>query len=233
MDTPSNIKEEIRAYLFAMKDDKYSAFQRKLIPNIPPQSIIGVRTPILKKYAESTALKEDAGEFLSDLPHRYFDENQLHAFILSGIKDFDKCIEATKKFLPFIDNWATCDQLSPKCFKKNADKLLPYIKEYLKSRKEYTLRFGIGLMMRYFLDENFKEKYIDTISEIKREEYYVKMMQAWYIATALAKQYESAVLILKEERLDVWTHNKAIQKACESFRISQEKKVCLRTLKRK
>ncbi|MBO4467994.1 MAG: DNA alkylation repair protein, partial [Clostridia bacterium] len=211
-------------------DIKYRDFQSKLIPTVSPENMIGVRTPELRKMAKFYAKDENIDLFLDDLPHRYFDENQLHAFILSEMKDYDACISKLDRFLPFVDNWATCDQLSPKVFKKNKVKLAEKIKEWLGSDKTYTVRFGIGMLMEHYLDEDFDEKYLKLVADIKSEEYYVNMMIAWYFATALAKQYDAAAKYLKNDRLSKWTHNKTIRKAVESYRITAEQKTYLKTL---
>ena len=224
-----SIKEE----LFNLQDKKYGEFQVKLIPTVDPKSIIGVRTPELRELAKELAKENNYMSFLSELPHKYFDENQLHAFIISEIKDYDKCIEEVNRFLPYVDNWATCDQMSPKIFKKNLEDLINQIKVWIKSKETYTIRFGIGMLMQHFLNEEFKEEYLSLVSNIKSEEYYVNMMRAWYFATALTKQYESAIKYIESKKLDIWTHNKAIQKAIESYRIETEQKVYLKSLKRK
>ncbi len=223
--------EDIRNELYKLQDIKYRDFQSKLIPNIDPETVIGVRTPILRKLAKDLSKNEDIRDFLKDVPHRYFDENQLHAFLISGMKDYDECLKELKCFLPFIDNWATCDQLSPKVFKKHRRELLPEIKKWIKSDETYTVRFGIGMLMEHFLDEDFDVSYPDLVASIRSEEYYVNMMSAWYFATALAKQYEDILPFIENNRLDIWTHNKTIQKAVESFRITDEQKVYLKSLK--
>ena len=222
---------EIRAELFKMQDMDYRDFNSKLIPTVDKESMIGIRTPDLRKYAKQLGKSSDVIEFLQTLPHKYFDENQLHAFIISEIKDFKNCIDEINRFLPYIDNWATCDQLSPKVFKKYHNELFEYIKDWLKSDKVYTLRFGIGMLMEHFLDEDFDILYPETVSNIRSDEYYINMMIAWYFATALAKQYESVIPFIENNSLDIWTHNKAIQKAVESLRISDEKKEYLKSLK--
>lgn len=222
---------EIRVELFKMQDMDYRDFNSKLIPTVDKESMIGIRTPDLRKYAKQLGKSSDAIEFLQTLPHKYFDENQLHAFIISEIKDFKNCIDEINRFLPYIDNWATCDQLSPKVFKKYHNELFEYIKDWLKSDKVYTLRFGIGMLMEHFLDEDFDILYPETVSKIRSGEYYINMMIAWYFATALAKQYESIIPFIENNSLDIWTHNKAIQKAVESLRISDEKKEYLKSLK--
>ena len=225
------ITEEIREELFRLQDSKYREFQSKLIPNVTPDSVIGVRTPALRKYAKELAKREEIGEFLSDVPHRYFDENQLHAFIISQLKDFGRCMECVCAFLPYVDNWATCDQLSPKVFGKNKGDLLKQIREWIGSGDTYTVRFGIGMLMQYFLDEDFDPEYPELVAQIRSEEYYVNMMKAWYFATALAKQYEAVLPFIEGRRLDDWTHRKAIQKSVESYRITQEQKQYLKSLK--
>ena len=222
---------EIRAELFKMQDMNYRDFNSKLIPTVDKESMIGIRTPDLRKYAKQLGKSSEVKEFLQTLPHKYFDENQLHAFIISEIKDFKNCIAEINRFLPYIDNWATCDQLSPKVFKKYHNELLVYIKKWLKSDKVYTLRFGIGMLMEHFLDEDFDILYPETVSKIRSGEYYINMMIAWYFATALAKQYESVIPFIENNSLDIWTHNKAIQKAIESYRITDEQKAYLRELK--
>ena len=223
----------IQEQLFSMRDEKYRDLQIKLIPTVDAASVIGIRTPDLRKYAKQL-VKEDAfGGFLNELPHPYFDENQLHAFILSDMKDYEGCLWEVSRFLPYVDNWATCDQLSPKVFKKHRGELLPAIVQWLSSGHTYTVRFGIGMLMEHFLDEDFDPKYPEMVASIHSEEYYINMMIAWYFATALAKQYEAVLPYLTENRLDPWTHNKTIQKAIESYRITDEQKIYLKTLKRK
>lgn len=225
------ITDEIKDALFALQDTTYRDFQAKLIPGIESGSMIGVRTPELRKLAKQMTKREEIDGFLEALPHTYFDENQLHAFIISERKDFERCVEEVKRFLPFVDNWATCDQMSPKVFKKHRQELLPYIRTWIASDKTYTVRFGIGMLMEHFLDEDFDPAYPEMVSKVRSEEYYVNMMIAWYFATALAKQYEAVLPYLEEARLSPWTHNKAIQKAVESYRITPEQKGHLRGLK--
>ena len=224
-------RNEIVAELFRLQDKKYADFQAKLIPTVEADKIIGVRTPELRTLAKKLFNEENTSSFLTRLPHQYFEENQLHAFVISLEKDFDKCIAEIEAFLPFIDNWATCDQLSPKVFKKEREKLLPYICTWIRSDKVYTVRFAIGMLMQHFLDDKFDTKYADMVAAVRSEEYYINMMIAWYFATALAKQYASILPYLKENKLDDWTHNKAIQKSVESNRITAEQKVYLKTLK--
>lgn len=225
------ITDEIREELFSLCDEKYRDFQAKLIPTVTPDSVIGVRTPALKKMAKQHAKRDDVEAFLSDTPHKYFDENQLHAFILSEIKDFNRCIELVDAFLPFVDNWATCDQMSPKIFKKHKEELLSYIDKWLGSSETYTVRFAIGMLMEHFLDADFDVSYPEKVAVIRSEEYYINMMKAWYFATALAKQYDAALPFIEEQRLDKWSHNKAIQKSVESYRITPDQKEYLRSLK--
>ena len=225
------IRDEIIEELFKKQDLKYRDFQGKLIPPKTVDDMIGVRTPELRKYAKELLKREDIDEFLAILPHEYFDEYQLHAFIISAMKDYDKCMEELQRFLPYVDNWATCDQLSPKIFKKHRPELLEHIKEWIKSDRTYTVRFAIGMLMEHFLNEDFDKKYPKMVAKVCSEEYYINMMIAWYFATALAKQYDSIIPYIEEKKLDKWTHNKTIQKAVESYRITPEQKEYLRTLK--
>ena len=223
--------EEIRKKLFELQDKKYRDFQCRLIPTLESTTIIGVRTPELRRYAKELVKQKDIQNFLSFLPHQYFEENQLHAFIISEIKDNKQCLEELNRFLPFVDNWATCDQLSPKVFKKNRSELIDQIKQWVCSDKTYMVRFGIGMLLEHFLDDDFDSIYLEMVSKISSTEYYIRMMIAWYFATALAKQYTKALPYIEEQRLDIWTHNKTIQKAVESRRITLEQKEYLRRLK--
>ncbi|MGI6463343.1 MAG: DNA alkylation repair protein [Candidatus Scatomorpha sp.] len=223
-------ENEISEQLFALKDLDYKNFNSRLIPTVCEDEIIGVRTPELRKMAKSLD-KGTAEQFLKDLPHGFFEENQLHAFIISEIKDFDRCVSELERFLPYIDNWATCDQLSPGVFRKNKEKLLPYIEKWISSDKEYIIRFGIGMLMEHFLGEDFKKDYAECVAEINFDAYYVKMMIAWYFATALAKNWDEIIPFIEGKKLEKWTHNKAIQKSIESRRISAEQKAYLRGLK--
>ena len=225
------IIDEIRTELKKLQDVKYREMQIRIIPTVKPESIIGVRTPELRQMAKQYAQTEDIGVFLKDLPHQYFEENQLHAFILSGMKDYDACLEALNRFLPYVDNWATCDQMSPKVFRKHREELLNSIREWIGSKETYTIRFGIGMLMEHYLDGDFDPAYPEMAAGVRSEEYYVNMMTAWYFATALAKQYDTVLPYIEQHRLDDWTHNKAIQKAIESYRITPEQKDYLRTLK--
>ena len=227
------ISDDIRKQLFEKQDIKYRDFQVKLIPGTDAGSMIGVRTPELRALAKVYAKDGEIDTFLKELPHRFFDENQLHAFIISEFKDFDRAMAETERFLPYVDNWATCDQMSPKVFKKNKKELLSHVKAWLSSSKTYTIRFGVGMLMEHFLDADFDLKYVEMVAKLRSDEYYVNMMIAWYFATALAKQYDAVLPFIEGNRLDTWTHNKAVQKACESYRITPEQKVYLKGLKRK
>lgn len=226
-------KTDLHKKLYSLQDLKYRDMQIKIIPTVSPESIIGVRTPELKTMAKDFLKAGDHKDFLGELPHKYFEENQLQAFIISGIKDPEECMEELEKFLPYVDNWATCDQMSPKIFRKHKDVLLAHIKEWIRSDKTYTIRFGVGMLMEHFLDEDYNPQYPEMVAGIRSEEYYVNMMIAWYFATALAKQYESILPFIEGKRLEDWTHNKAIQKSVESSRIRDEQKIYLKTLKAK
>ena len=221
----------VAEYLFSVQDLIYRDFNSKLIPNIEKDTVIGVRTPLLRNYAKEMIKNGEASAFLAELPHKYFEENQIHAFIISELKDYNTVISELERFLPYIDNWATCDQLVPKVFKKNTDKLVDMATEWINSDRTYTIRFGIGVFMRYFLDDKFSKEYLYLIANIRSDEYYVNMMIAWYFATAIAKQYSSAVACIEENHLDKWVHNKTIQKACESYRVTDEHKAYLKSLK--
>lgn len=219
---------DITGILFAAQDPAYRDFQARLIPNISKDTIIGVRTPDLRRIAKGL---EEKDEFLHQLPHRYFEENQVHAFILERCRDYEKTIALVEDFLPYVDNWATCDQLSPKVFRKHREDLLTHIPAWLRSEHTYAVRFGIGMLMSHYLDEDFSPEYLNWVASVRREEYYIRMMAAWYFATALAKQYDSAIPYLTQHRLEPWVHNKTIQKAVESFRITDEQKTYLKTLR--
>ena len=224
-------KADLYRKLYDLQDLKYRDIQIKIIPTVEPESVIGVRTPELKSIAKDILKDGNYKGFLEELPHRYFEENQLHAFIISGIKDLGECMEELEKFLPHVDNWATCDQMSPKIFRKHKDVLFSDIKEWVNSEKTYTVRFGVGMLMEHFLDDDFDPLYPELVAKLRSEEYYVNMMIAWYFATALAKQYESILPFIEEKKLDDWTHNKAIQKSLESRRITEEQKLYLKSLK--
>ena len=224
-------KADLYRKLYDLQDLKYRDMQIKIIPTVEPESVIGVRTPELKSIAKDILKDGNYKEFLEELPHRYFEENQVHAFIISGIKDLGECMEELEKFLPHVDNWATCDQMSPKIFRKHKDVLFSHIKEWVNSEKTYAVRFGVGMLMEHFLDDDFDPLYPELVAKLRSDEYYVNMMIAWYFATALAKQYESILPFIEEKKLDNWTHNKAIQKSLESKRITEEQKLYLKSLK--
>ena len=218
-------QEELRSTLFSLQDEGYRQMQIRLVPNIPPESIIGVRTPELRRLAREL---EDGEAFLADLPHQFFEENQIHGFLLEREKNFETAVSRVEAFLPYVDNWATCDQFNPKVFQKHRDELLPCIRRWLASDRPYTIRFGMETLMRHYLDEAFDPAYPEMVASVRHEDYYVKMMAAWYFATALAKQYEAAFPYIAEYRLEKWTHNKAIQKAVESYRITPQQKEILK-----
>ncbi len=225
------IHQEIKQRLLALRDEKYRNFQSALIPTVLSDTFIGVRTPDLRALAKEFAKREDAPLFLAALPHDTFDENQLHAFLLCEIKNFDSCLAEVERFLPYVDNWATCDQMSPKVFKKNKQALLPIIDRWLASGKTYTVRFAIGMLMQHFLDEDFTPLYLEKVAAVRSEEYYVNMMAAWYFATALAKRYEETIPYFEEKRLSPFVYQKGIRKALESYRIPDGVKEHLRSLK--
>ena len=229
---PTMPATDIAQHLQNLRDDIYAAFQRKLLPNIDPASIVGIRTPQLRQLAKQLSKDENIQTFLQTLPHSTFEENQLHSFIISDILDYTRCMEEVNRFLPHVDNWATCDQLSPKVFKKHHAELISPIRQWLRSRHEYTVRFGIGMLLAHYLDDDFSPAYLTLVTSVQRKEYYIRMMQAWYLATALTKQYDATIPYLQSAGLDKWVHNKAIQKAIESRRITDEKKQYLKTLKR-
>ena len=222
--------EEIRQKLFENMDEKYQSFHSKLIPNIPSETVIGVRTPVLRKLAKEAYL-DGYDEFLADLPHKYYDENQLHFFIVGMIKDYDACIKRVEEFLPYVDSWAVCDQAGFKQFEPHKSELLEKIRLWITSEHTYTIRFAVNMLMKFYLDDDFDEEYPKMVSAVKNDDYYAKMVVAWYFATALAKQYDSIIPYIEEHRLEEWTHRKAIQKAIESYRITDEQKAYLRTLK--
>ncbi len=225
------IIEKIQADLWELRDEGYKDFQAKLIPTVDPGTIIGVRIPQLRRYARKLARDPQIGEFLARLPHLYYDENNLHAFVVEQIRDYEECLEQTRRFLPYMDNWATCDMMAPKVFGSHREAFLTPVHNWIASGETYTIRYGMGMLMRFYLEEDFKPEFLRWVAEVSSREYYVNMMRAWYFATALAKQYEAALPYIEEKRLDGWTHNKTIQKACESFRITAEQKTYLRGLK--
>ncbi len=225
------INDEIEKRLFELQDKDYRAFQSKLIPNVSDDNFIGVRTPELRALAKEIAKRDDKEEFLRALPHKYFDEYLVHAFVIAREKDFTTCISEVELWLPYVDNWAVCDQQSPNVFKKHKTELLVYIEKWLLSDHVYTVRYAIRMLMSLFLDDDFDLRYPELVADVRLDEYYVKMMIAWYFATALAKQYDSIIPFIENKRLDTWAHNKAIQKSIESRRITPEQKEYLRSLK--
>ena len=216
--------------LFELQDNDYRQMQIRTIPSVDADAIIGVRTPDLRALAKELNGTEFAGEFLSDPSHQYFEENQLHAFLISLDKDFDSCISRIQSFLPYVDNWATCDQMIPKVFRKNHDKLLKYVNIWIKSRNIYTVRFAIKVLMDHFLDEDYDDRYPEMVARVKTNEYYLQMMIAWYFATALTKQYDSVLVYMEEKRLSPTIHKMTVRKCCDSFRIPDEHKKYLRSL---
>lgn len=217
--------------LAACGDEKYREFQCKLVPNIPKETILGVRTPDMRRIAKEIRGTEEAEFFLAELPHTYYEENLVHFFLIAMIRNFDQCARAVETFLPYVNCWPVCDQSSPKAFAKNHEKLLPLIQRWLASDHVYTVRFGIRMLMNEFLGDDFRPEYLDWVAEVPGEDYYIRMMVAWYFATALAKRYDEAVVYIEERRLEPWTHKKAIQKAIESFRVTEEHKEYLKTLR--
>ncbi len=226
-----NSENDIVNGMFALADEKYKNFQAKLIPNIAEETIMGIRTPVLRKYAKKFYKTEEREKFISDLPHRFYEENNLHAFFIEQEKDFETCIKLIDLFLPYIDNWATCDLMSPAVLRKNKKDLYEKIKEWIKSGKTYTVRYGLHMLMVHYLDDDFSPDCLLIASEVRSEEYYVNMMTAWFFATALAKRYEETLPYIKDHKLSRWCHNKTISKACESYRISADKKEYLRSFR--
>lgn len=221
----------IEERLFAFRDEKYAAFTAKLIPNIDPSTVIGVRAPLMARLAKELKETDEAEAFMAVLPHRFLEENGLHAALLGSGKEYAAVVEETERFLPYVDNWATCDTLSPKCFARHTEELLPRVRRWMASPHEYTCRFGIGMLMRHYLGEHFSAEQLEWVAAIDREEYYVKMMQAWYFATALAKQWDATIPYMTRGRVGEWVRRKSIQKALESFRVSEERKMVLRELR--
>ena len=224
---------KLQKRLFELQDLKYRDFHSKLLPGIDKETIIGIRTPVLRKFAKEFAKTEEAEAFLQELPHHYYEENNLHMMVITGIRDYDVCLAEVKRFLPYIDNWATCDLPMPKCFAKQKEALLPDIKNWIGSDHTYTIRYGIGTLMNFYLDEDFRPEYLELAASVQSEEYYVNMMIAWYLATALAKQWDATIPYLEERKLSPWVHRKTIQKAVESYRITDEQKVYLKSLRDK
>lgn len=225
------MKDTIRNQLMELQDPEYREFHSRLIPNIDKERVIGIRTPVLRAFAKQIAGTGEAERFLAELPHRYYEENHLHMMLITSIKDYDRCLEELQKFLPYVDNWATCDLPEPKCFAKNKEKLFPEIKGWIASAEPYTKRYGIGMLMRLYLDADFRPEYPELVASVSSEEYYVNMMIAWYFATALAKQWETVISYIENRCLSEWVHRKTIRKAIESYRITDEQKQYLRTLR--
>ena len=217
--------------LLKVKDDKYKEFQAKLVPNIDPDIILGVKTPEMRQIAKEVFNSKEKDAFLKDLPHKYYEENLVHFFIISLIKDFDECIREVETFLPYVDCWPVSDQATPRSFKKNHAKLLPYIKKWIKSKHLYTSRFGIRMLMNEFLGDEFKDEYAKLVASVKSDEYYLKMMVAWYFATALAKNYDETIKYIEERKLGDWVLKKTIQKAVESYRVTDEHKEYLKSFR--
>lgn len=216
--------EEIQNRLFELQDMAYRDFHSRLMPGIDKETVIGIRVPMLRKYSKSIAGTELSEKFIKELPHRYYEENNLHMMLITGIRDYDRCISEIERFLPYIDNWATCDFPAPKCFENHKEELLPVIKGWIASGETYTIRYGIGMLMRLYLDEDFDPEYVRLVAGVKSDEYYVNMMIAWYMATALAKQWDTVIPYIEEHRMSDWVHRKTIQKAVESYRITDEQK---------
>ncbi len=217
--------------LIACSDEQYKEFQSKLVPNIPKETVLGVRTPDMRRIAKEIRGTEEAEGFLAELPHKFYEENLVHFFLIAMIKDFDRCVQAVETFLPYVDCWPVCDQSTPKVFAKNHEKLLPLIRKWMDSDHVYTARFGIRMLMNEFLGEDFQPEYLAWVAGVQGEDYYIKMMVAWYFATALAKQYDESVVYIEEHRLEPWTHKKAIQKAVESYRVTEAHKEYLKMLR--
>lgn len=217
--------------LIACSDEQYKEFQSKLVPNIPKETVLGVRTPDMRRIAKEIRGTEEAEGFLAELPHKFYEENLVHFFLIAMIKDFDQCVQAVETFLPYVDCWPVCDQSTPKVFAKNHEKLLPLIRKWIGSDHVYTVRFGIRMLMNEFLGDDFKPEYLAWVAGVPGEDYYIRMMVAWYFATALAKQYDESVVYIEKRRLEPWTHKKAIQKAVESYRVTEAHKEYLKMLR--
>lgn len=223
--------DNLHTKLLSMGEEGYRAFQCRLMPTVEPERVIGIRTPALRSFAREFSKTPEAAVFLKTLPHWYYEENNLHAFLIEGMGDYAQAIAALEEFLPYVDNWATCDMMRPKAFKTRLTELLEQIKIWISSDHTYTIRFGIEMLMTFYLDDKFQPEYLELAAGVRSEEYYVNMMTAWFFATALAKQYDAALPYLQQRRLDSWVHNKAIQKAVESYRITEDQKAYLRLLK--
>ena len=229
----SRIEQEVREHLFALQDAQYKAFHSRLMPTVDPDAIIGVRTPLLRQYAAELAKLADAEAFLRAVPHRYYEENNLHGMLIERMRDYRQTVHELDAFLPYVDNWATCDLMSPKAFAKNKSLLIEDIRRWIGSDRVYTVRFAVGMLLKHYLDEDFLPEYLEMAASVSTQEYYVSMMVAWYFATALAKQYDAALPYLLQNRLDEQTHNRTVRKAIESYRISQEQKQELKKLIRR
>lgn len=222
---------DLQKRLMELQDLKYRDFHSKLIPDMEKERFIGIRTPVLRKFAKEFAKTPEAAGFLNELPHTYYEENNLHMMLVTSIRDYEKCLQEVERFLPYVDNWATCDLPAPKCFGEHKKELLPVIRRMIDSGETYTVRYGIGLLMRFYLDEDFDPSFLALAASVRSEEYYVNMMIAWYFATALAKQWDAVIPYIEEHRLSEWVHKKTIQKAIESYRITPQQKEYLRTFR--
>lgn len=227
------IEKQIQNQLFSLADEAYKAFQQKLMPSVDPDTVIGIRTPELRRFAAKFAQTEEAKDFMANLPHTYYEENNLHAFLIEKITDFESTVTELNRFLPYVDNWATCDMMSPKIFSANKEKLLPVIERWISSSHTYMIRYGIVMMMKHFLDGEFSPRHLQKVADISSNEYYIEMAQAWYFAEALVKQCDHVLPYLQNGRLSPFVHNKTISKACDSFRIDDGKKRLLKTLRQK
>ena len=226
------MKNNLQKQLFELQDLGYKSFHQKLMPTVNHDKVIGVRAPVLRKFAKEFSKTEESKDFLKKLPHKYYEEDNLHSFLLEEIKDYETLVKELNIFLPFVDNWATCDMMRPKILKNHKTELLDDIKRWLDSEDTYTIRFAVNCLMNYYLEEDFKPEYLEWVENIESKEYYINMVRAWYFATALAKQYDETIKILENQSLDKWTHNKTIQKAIESYRVTKEQKEYIKTLKR-
>ena len=224
--------DSLQKKLFELQDVEYGNFHSRLMPGIPRENIIGIRTPVLRKFASDFAKTAEAEPFMDELPHRYYEENNLHMMLIGKIRDFDHCICGLEKFLPYVNNWATCDLPEPSCLQNNSDRLLPYIQKWINSSHTYTIRYAVGLLMKIYLEDNFKTEYVDMVANVQSDEYYVNMMLAWYMATALAKQWDAVMPYMEQGLLPKWVHNKTIRKAIESYRITDAQKKYLKSLKK-
>ncbi len=221
----------LQQQLFVLQDEEYRDFHSKLMPNIPKEDVIGIRVPVLRKFAKEFAKSDEKEKFLKELPHRYYEENNLHMMLLVEMKDYDGCMQEMEQFLPYINNWATCDFPAPKCFEKHKMDVFEHIKIWIKSSQTYTVRYAIGMLMRLFLEDDFSEEYPQMVAEVSSEEYYINMMIAWYFATALAKQWDTVIPYIEQRKLSPWVHRKTIQKAVESYRITPGQKEYLKSFR--